>query len=196
MANIMQIVILLPIALILLGALGGVAIGQIFTVNQTGWDTGTITMWNLIPLIAVVGIFIGILAVAGLKVAGKIQFSKTLRIGEGFPDDPRFLFLLRTFSFSYLHFFKKVQFFRSLYMWMCNKAVIYVTYRMCKVFQNRYQANENIFRLRKEKYQKRKLFTQYLKLIFHFVIEKWLFLELFSTKPASSLIVFKTIMIR
>lgn len=72
MANIMQIVILLPIALILLGALGGVAIGQIFTVNQTGWDTGTITMWNLIPLIAVVGIFIGILAVAGLKVAGKI----------------------------------------------------------------------------------------------------------------------------
>ena len=73
MVNVMQAVILIPIALILLAALGGVAIGQIFNVNQSGWDTGTVTMWDLIPLIAIVAVFLAILALVGLKITGKLS---------------------------------------------------------------------------------------------------------------------------
>lgn len=72
MVNIMAAVIIIPVALILIAALGGVAIGLIFNVNQTGWDTATITIWNIIPIIAIIVIFLAMLAVVGLKISGKI----------------------------------------------------------------------------------------------------------------------------
>lgn len=72
MVNLMAAVVLVPVALILIAALGGVAIGLIFNVNQTGWDTATITIWNLIPVIAIVVIFLALLALVGLKISGKV----------------------------------------------------------------------------------------------------------------------------
>ena len=72
MVNIMAAVIIIPVALILIAALGGVAIGLIFNVNQTGWDAATITIWNIIPIIAIIVIFLAMLAVVGLKISGKI----------------------------------------------------------------------------------------------------------------------------
>lgn len=72
MVNLLAAVILLPIALILVASLGGVAIGQIFAINTSAWDVGTQTMWNLLPMIALIAIFLAFLAVVGLKVTGKI----------------------------------------------------------------------------------------------------------------------------
>ncbi|GAH96157.1 unnamed protein product [marine sediment metagenome] len=72
MPNLMAAVVLVPVALILIAALGGVAIGLIFNVNQTGWDVATVTIWNLIPVIAIVVIFLSLLALAGLKITGTI----------------------------------------------------------------------------------------------------------------------------
>lgn len=72
MVNVLAAVILIPIALILVASLGGVAIGLVFDVNTSAWDVGTATLWELIPLIAIVAIFLAFLAVVGLKVSGKI----------------------------------------------------------------------------------------------------------------------------
>lgn len=72
MVNVIAAVILIPIALILIAALGGVAIGLIFDVNTSTWDTATVTVWELLPLIAIIAIFLALLAVVGLKVTGKI----------------------------------------------------------------------------------------------------------------------------
>lgn len=72
MVNLLAAVVLLPIALLLVGVLGGVAITAIFNVSTTGWDTATVTVWNLLPIIAIIAIFLAFLAVVGLKITGKI----------------------------------------------------------------------------------------------------------------------------
>lgn len=72
MVNLLAAVVLLPIALLLVGVLGGVAINAIFNVSTTGWDVATVTVWNLLPIIAIIAIFLAFLAVVGLKITGKI----------------------------------------------------------------------------------------------------------------------------
>lgn len=82
--NLLSAVVLIPIALILLAALGGVAIGLVFNVSATAqtfnaslnespaWSAETALLWNLMPIIALIVIFIALLAVIGLKVTGKL----------------------------------------------------------------------------------------------------------------------------
>ncbi len=72
MVNVMSAVVLIPVALILVAALGGVAIGLIFNVSTATWDPATTTIWNLLPIIALIAIFLSFLAVVGLKITGKI----------------------------------------------------------------------------------------------------------------------------
>lgn len=72
MVNVMAAVVLIPVALILVAALGGVAIGLIFNVSTATWDTATVTIWNLLPIIALIAIFLSFLAVVGLKITGKL----------------------------------------------------------------------------------------------------------------------------
>lgn len=83
-ANILAAVILVPVALILLAALGGVAIGLVFDTSATAaglnesagegtpWNATTLLLWNIIPIIAIIVIFIAFLAIVGLKISGKI----------------------------------------------------------------------------------------------------------------------------
>ena len=82
--NILAAVILIPVALILLAALGGVALGLVFSTSATQgslnasagegnpWPAVVVTLWNIIPIIAIIVIFIAMLAVVGLKITGKI----------------------------------------------------------------------------------------------------------------------------
>ncbi len=72
MVNVMAAVVLIPIALILIAALGGVAINLIFNVSTDTWDAATVTIWNLLPIIALIAVFLAFLAVVGLKITGKI----------------------------------------------------------------------------------------------------------------------------
>jgi hypothetical protein len=43
-----------------------------FTANTTSWDSGTVAIWNILPVLFVVAILLGVLVLAGLKVTGKI----------------------------------------------------------------------------------------------------------------------------
>ncbi len=82
--DLLAAVVLIPLALILLAALGGVAIGLVFNVSATAttfnaslnesaaWNAETVLLWNLMPIIAIVVIFIAFLAVVGLKVTGRL----------------------------------------------------------------------------------------------------------------------------
>lgn len=72
MVNVMQAVILVPIALILFSALGVVAFNTIFDANTTSWNTETVTMWELIPVIAIIVIILAFLVLVGLKFTGKV----------------------------------------------------------------------------------------------------------------------------
>ena len=84
MVNLMSAIVLIPVALILIAALGGVAIGLVFQVGNTAaalnesagegtpWSPVVVTLWNLMPVIAIVVVFVALLAVAGLKISGKI----------------------------------------------------------------------------------------------------------------------------
>lgn len=84
MVNLLSAVVLIPIALLLLGVLGGVAIGVVFNASATGaalnesagegtpWSGTVVTVWNLMPIIVIVALFIAFLAVVGLKVSGKL----------------------------------------------------------------------------------------------------------------------------
>jgi uncharacterized BrkB/YihY/UPF0761 family membrane protein len=60
-------VISLFVAVFLFGILMPVSFQQIFGANTTGWDTMTVTVWNLIPLLAVVAMILVLI----YKVAGK-----------------------------------------------------------------------------------------------------------------------------
>jgi hypothetical protein len=55
-------IVTLFVAVFLMAILLPVAFDQIFNANTTGWDTDTVTIWDLIPLIVVVVIIIGLLA--------------------------------------------------------------------------------------------------------------------------------------
>ncbi len=81
--NILSAVVLIPIALILIAALGGVAINLVFNISGTAaeaneslgevvWEPETLILWNILPIIAIIVIFIALLAVIGLKITGKL----------------------------------------------------------------------------------------------------------------------------
>lgn len=84
MVNLLAAIVLIPVALILIAALGGVAIGLVFDTSTTAaalnetagegtpWSSVVVTLWNLLPLIGIVVIFVALLAVAGLKISGKL----------------------------------------------------------------------------------------------------------------------------
>lgn len=72
MVNVMQAVILVPVALILFSALGVVSFDLIFDANTSNWDTATVTMWELLPMISVIVIIIAFLVLVGLKFTGKL----------------------------------------------------------------------------------------------------------------------------
>ena len=60
-------VISLFIAVFLFAILMPIAFEQIFGANTTGWDTMTVTVWKIIPLLAIVAMVIVLI----YKVAGK-----------------------------------------------------------------------------------------------------------------------------
>jgi hypothetical protein len=45
------------IALILLFLLMPVALGNFFNVTTDGWDANVITIWNILPILAIIGAF-------------------------------------------------------------------------------------------------------------------------------------------
>ncbi len=72
MANVLQLVIGIFIVAILAAALLPVAFTAMFTANTTAWDSSTVTIWNILPIIFIITILVGVLALAGLKMSGKI----------------------------------------------------------------------------------------------------------------------------
>lgn len=68
MADLFTIAFIVPIALMLFAVLGSVAITSVFGIDQSTWDLGTTTMWNLLPMISIIGIILAFLAVVGLKI--------------------------------------------------------------------------------------------------------------------------------
>lgn len=72
MVNVMQAVILVPVALILFSALGVVSFDLIFGANTSTWDSATVTIWELLPMISIIVIVISFLVLVGLKFTGKL----------------------------------------------------------------------------------------------------------------------------
>lgn len=50
------------VAVLLAGILLPVAFNQIFNANTTGWDSNTVTIFSLIPIIAAVAIILGLIS--------------------------------------------------------------------------------------------------------------------------------------
>lgn len=59
-------IVAMVIALILVAVLIPVAFTQIASANQTGWAASVVSLWGLIPVIAIIGIFLLVLKVAGV----------------------------------------------------------------------------------------------------------------------------------
>lgn len=50
----------LAVALIVASAIFPTAISNITNANQTGWDTTTVSLWDLLPVFAVIALALGI----------------------------------------------------------------------------------------------------------------------------------------
>lgn len=59
-------IIALVVVVILISALIPTAFHQLSTANTTGWSTSTKDLWSLVPIIAIIGIFLLVLKVAGV----------------------------------------------------------------------------------------------------------------------------------
>jgi len=73
MANIMGFIILAIIAVVFFGAVIGTIADYTIGKQDTGNVTGaTSALLGLLPIVVVIGVMIGLLGVAGLKVTGKV----------------------------------------------------------------------------------------------------------------------------
>lgn len=72
MVNVVGLIVLIFLAAVLAGALLPTAFNSIFNANTSSWDSGTVSIWNVLPILFIIAVIIAVLAVVGLKVSGKI----------------------------------------------------------------------------------------------------------------------------
>ncbi len=58
------------LGLLLLFLLMPVALGSFFNTTTTSWDTTTVTIWNVLPILAIIGAF-GVVLYMGYRKFGK-----------------------------------------------------------------------------------------------------------------------------
>jgi len=72
MVNVVGLVVGVFLVAILASALLPTAFDAMFTANTSSWDTGTVAIWNVLPIIFIIAVLLGVIALAGLKYTGKI----------------------------------------------------------------------------------------------------------------------------
>ena len=66
--NALKKIFILVLISVVVGAVASTAIGAATNVNQTGWSTGIIALWYLVPMAIVFGIIFIVLEAAGIKI--------------------------------------------------------------------------------------------------------------------------------
>ncbi len=72
MVNVVMLVVGVFIVAILASALLPTAFTAMFTANTSEWDSGTVAIWNILPIIFIIAVLLGVLVLAGLKFTGHI----------------------------------------------------------------------------------------------------------------------------